>query len=388
MGNPFFLTGKPFVMKSLLFILSLLLLVAIAQPVEAFRVTPLSKESIVVELTTEAETRDLALAKAKQEAILGTVGRIFLEKKLIMADQILGKYVGNYADKFIDAQEVLEENFVAGKNIITSRVYVNFANLEKDLTEKRFVYKPAYKPLFTTFMTERVETKISNEGVALKSLNAALEDLGMRPFGAILQTPPNTTDIAQDAFLLDSATISSQRSGVEIIISGEAEINLVEKKQLYFDEYWFYETKVTASLIRVDTKEVLVSATAKGTASEKDKDEAIGLSLDRANEVVAKELFVKYEEFWPNVIQLESDYEILFTGVNPELESIIIQNLERLGSGVKISTRKSFDRSTVLSIEYTGPRELLIENLNSCPYPTLYILNPEAETGLEVQVSS
>lgn len=376
-------------MKPLLIAFTLLLTLLLVQPAAAaFRVTPLSKESIVVELTTQAPSRDQALQNAKQEAILGTVGRIFLEKKLLMADEILSKYVGNYADQFVDAQEVLEEKFVAGQNIVKSRVFVNFANLEKDLTEKRFIYKPAYKPLFTTFMTETLEGEISNENMALNSLKLALEDLGMRSFGAVLQTPPNTTDIGVDDFLLNAATISAQRSGVEIIITGEADINLVEKKKLYFDDYWFYETKVTASLIRVDTKEVLVSATAKGSASEKDQNEAIGLSLDRANEVVAQQLFAKYEVFWPSVIQLESDYEILFTGVDKELESIIIQNLERLGSGVKITTRKSFDRSTVLSVEYKGPRELLIENLNSCPYPTLYILNPEAQSGFEVQVSS
>ncbi|MGF1572446.1 MAG: hypothetical protein ACFCU1_05175 [Sumerlaeia bacterium] len=358
------------------------------QPAAAFRVTPLSEESIVVELTTQATSRDQALSKAKQEAILGTVGRVFLEKKLLMADEILYKYIGNYANQFIDAQEVLEEKYVAGENIIKSRVFVNFANLEQDLTEKRFIYRPAYKPLFTTFLTERLDGRISNDGVARRSLMLALQDLGMRSFGAELQTPPSTTDIRVDDFLLNAATISAQRSGVEIIITGEADTKLIERKKLYFDEYWFYETEVTASLVRVDTKEVLVKASAKGSASEKDQEEAIGLSLDRANAVVAQRLFDQYQEFWPNVIQLESDYEILFTGVNEELTSIIIQNLERLGSSIKVTTRKSFDRSTVLSVEYDGPRELLIENLSSCPYPTLYILNPEAETGFEVQVSN
>jgi hypothetical protein len=359
----------------------------LASTAEAFRLTPLSEESIVVELTTEAESREQALAKAKSEAILGSVGRIFLDQKLLMADQILGKYVGNYADQFVDGQEILSEEFLAGKNIVKSKVFVNFSRLEKDLTEKRFIYSPAYKPIFTGFMTETLEGKTNFDGVALKSLTGSLRELGMKPFAAQLQTPPSTADVSTEAFLLDSAVISSQRSGIEIIVTGEADINLVEKRKLYFDEYWFYETNVTARLIRVDTREVLAEATAKGSSSEKDQTEAIGLSLDRANEVVAQQLFTKYSEFWPNVVQLQSDYEVLFTGVTPELERIIIQNLERLGGNIKVNTRKSFDRSTVLSIDYDGPRELLIENLNSCPYPTLYILNPDAPTGLEIQVS-
>ncbi|MDX1973663.1 MAG: hypothetical protein SFY68_14125 [Candidatus Sumerlaeia bacterium] len=359
----------------------------LASTAEAFRLTPLSEESIVVELTTEAESRELALAKAKSEAILGSVGRIFLDQKLLMADQILGKYVGNYADQFIDGQEILSEEFLAGKNIVKSKVFVNFSRLEKDLAEKRFIYSPAYKPVFTGFMTETLEGKTNFDGVALKSLTESLRELGMKPFAAQLQTPPSTADVSTETFLLDSAIISSQRSGIEIIVTGEAEINLVEKKKLYFDEYWFYETSVTARLIRVDTREVLAEATAKGTSSEKEQSEAIGLSLDRANEVVAQQLFTKYSEFWPKVVQLQSDYELLFTGVTPELERIIIQNLERLGGNIKVNTRKSFDRSTVLSIDYDGPRELLIENLNSCPYPTLYILNPDSPTGLEIQVS-
>lgn len=353
----------------------------------AFQLTPLPKDSLVVELTTRSDSRQSAIEMAKREAILGSIGRVFLEEKLLMADEILVKYISNYANQFVDGVEVTSEDFLAGENIVTARVYVDYRKLISDLTEKRFIYEPAYKPRFSTFMTEVLNDEISNDGIANVSMTLALENLGMRPFPSPLQTPPSSTDILADDFLLNAAVVSAQRSGVEIIISGTSNTTLKEQKRLYFDEYWFYETEVTAKLIRVDTQQILASATAKGSASEKDQEEAISLSIDRANALVARELFSKYQDYWPVVVQLDGDYEVLFTGVSDELLSIIEQNINRLGRNVEVFTRRKFDKSAVLTIQFDGTASQLVENLNSCPYPTLYILNPDDQGAFEVQVS-
>jgi len=368
-------------------------LMLLVQTVSAFKVTPLSEESIVVELTATADSLEAAENKAKRDALRGTVGRMFLNNELLMADEILVKYIDNYAEQFIDGVEVLEDDFIAGESIINAKVYVNFEKFQKDLREKRFIYQPAYKPNFSTFMKEVLNGDISNNGSARDSLTNALENLGMRPFPSPLQTPPSSTDVLADSFLLNAAVISAQRSGVEIVISGEATTTLIDTDKLYFDDYYFYETEMKASLLRVDTQEVLATSTAKGSAADTDEETAIKLSLDRASELIGAELFAKYDDYWPKVVKMESDFEVLFTGINDELIDVIEQNIYRMGRNIEVNERKQFDKSAVLTINVEGlseenAKQQLIENLNSCPYPTLYILNPEDESSFEVQVSS
>lgn len=376
-------------MRGFLTTLMLSICMLMAVPASALKLTPMGGDQLVIELTTTADNRDAAVEKAKLEAVLASVGRIFLGDQLILADDLLEKYLSNYGPNFVNAVEVMNEQYVQGKNEVTAKVFVDFAKMKTDLEEKKFLYKPAYKPRFTVFLTERQDGRIMNEGVAREKLSVALNNLGMRRYGGEINTPPPTTDVSAESFLLDAAVVSCQRSGVEVIVTGEVTTNLKDQKKLYFDNYWFYETEMTIRVLRVDTQEVLFEAKSKGTASDRDPELAINASLERASNDVADILVPEFDSFWPLVVQRKADYEILFTGADEELMSIIIQNFKRLGRETEVFVRKSFDRSTVISLIYKGSKQDVLENIGSCPFPTLYVVNPETD-GLtfEVQVSS
>lgn len=366
---------------------ALLLLAGAAVPARALIVTPLDELTLSVELTTSGETRAEALDRARHQAVVATVGRVFLTDQLIMADELLVKYLDNYSANFVNAVEVLEERFFEGRNTVRARVYVDYDRLFRDLAEKKFLYKPAYKPRFTSFLTERLDGRIVTDGRARESLGNALNNLGLRRYAGELQTPPHTTDVAGDAFLLNAAIVSSQRSGVEVIVSGEARTQLVDRKKLYFDEYWFYETEVSAKLVRVDTGEVLFQAAGKGTSSARNRDEAIQTSIDRASEQVSAALVRDFDAYWPVVVQQQAPFRILLTGVDAESLRIVVQNIERMSRDTKVFVRKSFGPSTVVEVLTQGTKQQLLDNLRSSTYPTLYIVNPDADRSFEVQVS-
>ncbi|MCB2154307.1 hypothetical protein KQI84_05435 [bacterium] len=374
-------------MRKALLILPLFILLAVATPVAAFLVTPLDDGNLAVEVDTTGQTLEDAVAAAKLEAVKGTVGRVYLSNNLTLADDLLGKYLENYGNGFVSAVEVLNESYQAGQSQITARVFIDYARMIDDLTEKKFLYTPAYKPRFVTFMTERLDGEISKEGVARETLAQSLNALGMRRYGSELPSPPAETDVIIDELLLDAAIISAQRAGVEIIVSGEVDTTLREQRRLYYDDYWFYDTEMTARMVRVDTGEVLFEATAQGSASDTSQVNAVRTAIQRASDRVAEKLLAQYEEFWPVVVQRGADYEVLLTGITDETLEIVKQNVERLGHTTNVHLRKRFDRSAVLAIEFDGPKADLLDNLESCPFPTLYILNPDAERDFEVQVS-
>ncbi len=367
---------------------SALVLVAMANLAPAFELTPIDEHSLVVRITTEGETPEEAMNVARVEAIRGAAGRVLMSDRLIMADDILAKYLANYAANFVKAVEVLEEDFVQGRNRITAKVFVDYSGLVEDMEDKRFLYKPAYRPRFASFMTEKQDGRIVNEGNARNALATSMNNLGMRRYGKILNTPPATTDVSLDDFLLQSAVVSSQRAGVEVIVTGECTTVLQDQQKLYFDEYWFYESEMTAQLIRVDTGEPLFEAKARGSASDKDPATAIQTAIDRAAERVASQLVPPFEAHWPKLVQRKSDYEVLLTGVDSDLVSIISEHMKRLGIDTEVYVRKEFDKSASIAIDTNQPREAVIETIRSCTYPTLSVVNPGAERVFEVQVSS
>lgn len=367
-----------------LFAAALLLAVS---PAMAYLVTPLGDGRVAVKLTVVEDTRADALESARREAVMGSVGRIFLGEQLLLADSLLEKYLGNYNREFVSAVEVLSERYVGGRNEVTARVFVDFDKLVEDLEEKQFLFRPAFKPRFAAFMTERVDDRISQDGLAREALATAVNNLGIRRYPGELGTPPSTTDVSVDDFLLNAAIVTSQRAGVEVIVTGEARTALQERRALYFGDFWFYDTEIEARLIRVDTGETLFTARARGSASAQDQNEAIRLSIERAANQVARQLVEPFNEFWPVVVQRESDFELLLTGMESRLLSIIEQNIERMGLGTEVHVRKTFDRSAVLAITTNASRQELLAAIAASPYPTLYVVNPDAERVFEVQVT-
>jgi hypothetical protein len=380
--------GKPTMKSSALAALVLAAGLLIAPATSgAYTVTPLEEGRIAVELQAAGTDRAAAITAARQEAVRGAAGRVLLGENLVLAEELLTKYLANYGDRFVTAVEVLDQRFEAGELRLNARVFIDYDALARDLDEKMFLYKPAYRPQFAAFMNERLDGESAGQGTAREALTQALRALGMRPYANELPSPPSSTDVTADDLLFEAAMVSAQRAGVEVVVSGEVSTTLRERRELYYDEFWFYDTEMTARMVRVDTGEVLFEAKAFGSASDKNPSNAIRLAIERAAEQVSAELVGEFEQFWPRVVQARSDYQVLFTGVDDEKVRIIMQNIERLGQGVKVSVRKGYDRTAVLAIDFPGSREQLIENLLSCPYPTLSVTNPEAERLFEVQVS-
>jgi len=364
------------------------LLIGTAAPAAAYLVTPLGDGRVAVELTTQADSRDEALAQARREAVKGSVGRVLMGDELIRADRLLERYLGNYSDQFISATEVLGERFVGGRNEVRSRVFVNFGALVNDLEEKQFLFTPAFRPRFVAFMTETLDGRVVQDGQARESITVAVNALGIRRNpGGDLATPPAGTDVSVDDFLLDAAIVNSQRAGVEVILTGESRTTLTDRRSLYFGDFWFYDTEINAQLIRVDTGEVLFSARGSGSASSQNQEEAIETAINRASERVAQRLVGDFNQFWPEVVQRESDFELLLTGVDESLIRVIQQNLERIGQGTQVRTRKAFHRTASLAVTTNASRDEIISAITGSPYPTMYVLNPAAERVFEVQVT-
>jgi hypothetical protein len=364
-----------------------LILGALSQTVPALTVTPLDDSLVAVQISTAGATREDALRQARERAVLGTAGRVLLDSQLIRADELLQKYLTNYAANFVKAVEVQSEQFRGGENVLTSRVFVNYAALVSDLEEKRFLYTPAFKPMFAVFMQEQLDGNRLPQEVARPLLRNALEVVGLKAYGGTIGTPPTSVDVATDADLLREAVIAAERRNVELIVTGTTNTTLREQRQVYYETFYFYDCEMSVQLVRVDTGEVLHQTTTTAAASNRDRAEAVRLAIERAAELTANELEEKYQHFWPRVVQSGSDFEVLLTGANDELIRIVTQHLSKVSIDAEISLKKRFDSSAVLTVRSSASRQSIIEALRGCPYPNLTIVREVGQKKFEVQVA-
>lgn len=356
---------------------------------EEFSVTPLSRDLVSVRLLSRAETPEKALEQARRRAVLASAGRVMMDDYLIRADALMTRYLENYADNFINGIEELSREFGAGEVSLDCRVFVNFTRLQRDLEEKRFLYRPAYKPMFVIFMEEELDGTGIDQEVARGILQSKLAENDLKNYLGIVDTPPTTVNVVRDGILGD-AIVTAERRNVEVLISGTTrtrQIEGLETRRVYYDTFYFYESEMDVTVVRVDTGEELFTLTAKGAAAARDRAEAIRMAIERAASEIARDTRERHRSDWSNVVRNTANYEILLTGADEELIRVIRLHLERLSGSTQIHLKKKFDRTAVLSVVTDVNREEVLERIRACPYPTLTVVQEVGGRRFEVRIS-
>lgn len=356
---------------------------------DEFSVTPLSHDLVSVRLVTRGENAEAALEQARQQAVLASAGRVMMDDYLIRADGLMARYLRNYAANFINGIEELSREFRAGEVVVDCRVFVNFSRLTADLQEKRFLYRPAFKPMFVVFMEEELDGARIEQEVARAILQSKLAENDLKNYLGMVDTPAPTSDVVR-AGLLEDAIVASERRNVEVLVSGTTRTRLIEgleTRRVYYDTFYFYESEMDVTVVRVDTGEELFSLSAKGAAAARDRADAIRMAIERAASNIARDTRERHQAEWANVVRGRGDYEIMLTGADDELIRVIKLHLDRLSDATQIRLKKKFDRTAVLSVVTDVNREEVLELIRACPYPTLTVVREVGDRRFEVRIS-
>jgi hypothetical protein len=355
---------------------------------EAIVVNPLTDELVSVALQARGDSRELALVSARQRAVLATAGRVLIEGRLIRASGLMERYLERNAARFVTGIEAIRERFSGGQTVIDCRVFIDYNALRADLEEKRFLYRPAFKPTFAVFLDETLDGQPLGQEVGRILLQNEMEKALIKSYGGEIDNPTTRIDVVA-ADRLSDAIVAAERRNVELIVTGTVRtrsMNEIQNRRVYFDNFSFYETEMNLRVLRVDTGEELFTVEARNSAAAREQAEAIRLAIERTSATIASSIQEQYRTFWANVVQGGADFEVLLTGTDDELIRVVMLHLERLGPRTGIHVKRQFNRSAVLSVITTATRAELLELLKSCPYPSLTVVRDNGKT-FEVQVS-
>ncbi len=350
------------------------LLVLAQSAASAFVIEPLKGGIVAVTLTVTADTVEAAQQEAILEAVRANIGRTFWGSDLIVARDLLTSYIEKSGGKFITAIDTLKTDFVEGKPKLELRVFVDYNALEKDLKEKRFVYTPRVRPYFAVFLAEKLGEEYAKYTTGRSAVTAAFQDRNLRPYEGILDTPPSNNDVASDPILLEDALIACEKRGIELLISGSTSTKRDVVKDIYYDTFFFYTTDIQAVMVRVDTREELARVKARGSAADRDEQQAIDLSIRRAATLAVNQMADKFEDVWGYMVLDKADYRILLTGITPKTLTLVKNSIAGISRDTKVFLRQQYDRSAVLAVVYPGSREDLVKAISTTKYPTLGII--------------
>jgi hypothetical protein len=343
---------------------------------DAFVMEPLDHGLVAVTMTRSGENEDVVKQDASLEAVRACVGRIFWGPDLLIAEDLLSSYLQKNHAQFVNAIEVLDTDFLAGRPQLTLRVFVNNRALQTDLRQKRFVIKPRPRPFFKVFLAEKLGNQFATYTTGQEALTAALQDRNLQPFEGVIDRPPTNIDVVADPILLNDALVACERNDIEILISGTSSTTRDNVREMYYDTYYFYTTLMDVALVRVDTGEVLARSEARGTASHIDEQRAIELSIRRAAGRITNDLADYYDRVWGPMVLNRAEYTLLLTGITDETLSLIRNALEGFSREANVYLRQRYDRTAVLNVVFPGERSELIKTISSHPYPTLRIIPP------------
>jgi hypothetical protein len=312
------------------------------------------------------------------------VGRVYLSDQMIIARSLLEQYLIQNYEKFIYSVETISKKYVGDDIELVLHVFVDYKNLASDLKEKRFLYKPKYKPYFAIFIEEILSDEPASVFLAQQELTNVIRDRAVRLPEVSIMYPPSNVNITSSPDLLESALREAHKAGVELIITGTSETRLIKKEQLYYDFFYFYETDLNLKLMRSDTGEVLYESQNMGQAYSTDEQQAIKTSVAMAIQMVGNEIIDYYYETWNKIFLNEVDYQIMFTGVDDNGLELIKQEIEGLHPDTEVYTRSFYKNIAVLNVVDSGSADELQQLIKTSSFPNFRILEVSGKS-LEAQ---
>ncbi len=351
----------------------------------AKEMTPLNKNLIMIIKNVAGEKEEQMKDEAALESVKECVGRVYFSENIIIARELLEKYINLNYKKFIYTIEVSRKSFSSGLTRLELKIFVDNEALLKDLNEKRFLYQPKLRPFFYVFLEEKLDGQTASYSTGATAINNAIKDRKERTITSSLPNIMQNINILKDKEKMPLAVETGQKNEIEVIVTGSSETNKVEQKDIYYDNYNFYETKIQLSLIRVDTGEILAETESVGLAANIEADRAIELSIIRAATEATSELMVSFRKNWENTILDKADYKIMFTGLQkPDLD-VLGHTLLSLGDEVKMYLRSYYYNVAVINLTYKGEEKELIRFLETFPQPTLKIISVK-DNKIEISV--
>ncbi len=155
-----------------------ILLMVLASAMHLYAVDPPVPENPLLTKNYKlyGETAEMLLDEAMFNAVASGTGQLYFSPYMLRARNLLSTYLERNAEKFIPRYHINENEVRGGQRYLDVDVVVDLEKLYADLNAKKFIYEPAYRPVFYLFMSETFDERAVSEPLARKMILTELDD--------------------------------------------------------------------------------------------------------------------------------------------------------------------------------------------------------------------
>jgi hypothetical protein len=387
-------------LQSRVLLTSILVLLVSAPCVDAFDPPQPDEPLLTLRFALDGKTEEGLIESAMVQAVRSATGRLYFTEFMLRGRELLSAYVGRHAGNFVPRYNIHSSEIRGGRYFVDIEVVVDVAALYKDLTEKRFLYRPFYRPVFYLFIAETFDGALVTEQVGRTQLLDTLSDRKYRYLWADPPLKANNSDIPAsektEVLLRDprpdqdmradlaAACAKAQRNEVEIFITGRIETTTDRAEKVYFDDYHFVQTHCTLELVRADTGEVLSRYETTTKAGNVDVQQAVRTATTAAVKEVAPNLLEAYDKQWGKTVLGNKQWgnpefrrsnlvRVMAIGLEDDEVSVLREILAGVSAQAEVYTHSEFADVAVLNVCWDGETAELLNLLRQAQHPGFQI---------------
>lgn len=342
-------------------------------------------------MTLEGDDEADIVHRAEILALQSAVGRLYFENRVIVAQRLLANFLDENRERFISDVTVLGRHLSENRYELEMSVGVFGQDLQSALEEYRFLFEPRPIPLTFVFLAETLDAARQEVPMAKPLVIAALDDAGLRVSEIAILSPDSRIDVAEGGTdpaqirTLDEALTNAERGGVEILLTGQCTTTLSDNTELYYDEYYFYETTLLLRMFRVDTRELISEVVVSDSGAHTDDATAREIAIRKCVNTAVGQLVEAHAQIWPGAILNQTDYQLMITGIDPTVREILVGKLADMPGGAEVLLRSHYADVACINLVHSSPftrtsiqeRQALIEFLEAMDTPQLRIESVE-----------
>lgn len=292
-----------------------------------------------------------AVRLASIRAVNATIGQLLLSDYSLQARDLLDPYIQKNYQQFVASYYILERR--AGRDGFGVRIRVQTFSekLNRDLREKRFLYRPKLSPYHYVFLEETLDGQPSPSDTVRQAVIQAIRSLDGKVYATGVTSPSNNTDVMTSPAAFAAAREAALRIGAGIIISGRADTGKAREKDILYNKITTYQTTLTLAFVRADDGTLMTSADKSFEANDPDSDKARAQSIQRAAETICQKLLTVSRDMWKRTTPGHADFEIMLTNVKPAQAEAISRHIEsQLAEGTRLRLRSYYGEVAVLNV--------------------------------------
>lgn len=337
--------------------------------------------------TYEGSDEARLVRTAQMRALKATVGRLYFSDNVLIAQDILERYLDLHRGDFVAGVTILDRVVDQDRYRLRMDVSINAQQLEEELQRFRFLVTPRPTPLAFIFMNETVDTTQPQVAVARSIVAEALQDAGLEVSDTAILSPDSRIDVGEagpdpeENRTLATALNSAQRAGVELLFTGQATTTLTDNPQVYYDTHYYYSTQIILRMFRVDTGELLGQANVGDSGAHSDDATAREISIRKAVGQAVNELMAIESERWAPEILNEADYRLMITDIGEDDLSMLEVKLGDINDTSRVFRRSHYGNVACLNLLFSSEfapnpgeeRSELVDYLENLNTPQLRI---------------